>query len=271
MNGGAQNPLEKTRHSKKPQDWENAHQKMKRIFTLILLIVLCSAGFAQNNLQDVVYLKNGSVIRGLIVEQVPNESIKIETADRSVFFFKIDEIAKIAKEDRKPQRNNVSLKEGYQTLVELGYGFKSGDYGLNVLKLNLIEQYRINNNFSVGLGTGARHYAEDGESATLIPVFADLRANIVQGNIAPYLALGIGYAFNATYSFSGVGMLINPTAGVAFPVNKKSMLNVGLGYEMQRSKVTYYGDTQFSNPAYQTFLPTSITSGAISLNVGISF
>jgi len=48
--------------------------------------------------QDVVYLKNGSIIRGMIIEQIPNKTLKIQTRDRSVFVYKYDEIEKITKE-----------------------------------------------------------------------------------------------------------------------------------------------------------------------------
>lgn len=47
---------------------------------------------------DVVYLKNGSIVRGTIIEQVPGVSLKIQTADGSVFFYKMEEIEKITKE-----------------------------------------------------------------------------------------------------------------------------------------------------------------------------
>lgn len=47
---------------------------------------------------DVVYLKNGSVIRGIIIEQVPNVSIKIETAGGSVFVYKMEEVERMTKE-----------------------------------------------------------------------------------------------------------------------------------------------------------------------------
>lgn len=47
---------------------------------------------------DVVYLKNGSIIKGTIIEQVPNVSLKIETRDGSVFVYKIEEIEKMTKE-----------------------------------------------------------------------------------------------------------------------------------------------------------------------------
>lgn len=50
---------------------------------------------------DVVYLKNGSIIRGLIMEQIPNESLKIQTSDGSLFVYKMEEVVKITKEEKK--------------------------------------------------------------------------------------------------------------------------------------------------------------------------
>jgi hypothetical protein len=60
------------------------------------------------NLQDVVYLKNGSVIRGMIIEQIPNTSLKIQTKDGSVFNYRIDEVQKISKEAAK--RDPLTLR-----------------------------------------------------------------------------------------------------------------------------------------------------------------
>jgi len=73
---------------------------------LFIIMVLILAGqtpvFGQSkDLEDVVYLKNGSIIRGTIVEQVPGESLKIETKDGSIFVFTVDEIDRIAKEEIK--------------------------------------------------------------------------------------------------------------------------------------------------------------------------
>ena len=47
---------------------------------------------------DVVYLKNGGVIRGMIIEQTPNVQIKIQTKDGSIFVYKMEEIEKMTKE-----------------------------------------------------------------------------------------------------------------------------------------------------------------------------
>lgn len=47
---------------------------------------------------DVLYLKNGGMIKGDIIEQEPNKSVKIKTKDGNIFVYKIEEISKISKE-----------------------------------------------------------------------------------------------------------------------------------------------------------------------------
>ena len=72
-----------------------------------MFISISLHAFAQQDMQDVVYLKNGSVIRGTTIEQVPNEYIKIETSDLNVFVYKTNEIEKITKEPSKILKNNA--------------------------------------------------------------------------------------------------------------------------------------------------------------------
>ena len=49
-------------------------------------------------LNGTVYLKNGSIIKGQIVEIVPNKSIKLQTIDGSIFLFKFEDIEKYTQE-----------------------------------------------------------------------------------------------------------------------------------------------------------------------------
>lgn len=108
---------------------------MKKIFTLLCLVVLTTLTFAQNNYQDVVYLKNGSIIRGIIIEPIPNKSIKIETADRSVFVFQMDEIERFTKEPmqgRSPMASQSrGLQKGYRGILETGIQAGISDYGMD--------------------------------------------------------------------------------------------------------------------------------------------
>jgi hypothetical protein len=58
-----------------------------------------SRKFAFQHSRDLLRkVKNGSVIRGIIVESIPNKSVKIQTKDGNIFFYNIDEIEKITKE-----------------------------------------------------------------------------------------------------------------------------------------------------------------------------
>ena len=244
---------------------------MKKYLTLLLFILITTLSFAQNNYQDVVYLKSGSIIRGVVIEQVPNKYIKIETADRNVFVYSMDEIDKLTKEKFQRKRSssfdNSGSQVGYKGIVELGYQIGTGDYGMDRLKLDIINGYQINPYFSLGFGTGLRYYFD--AEAAVIPVFADFRTNFINNKIfidnriSPYLSLGIGYSLNATNNFEGVGLFLNPTVGVSIMVSDKSALNVGIGYEMQKMDFYFYD--------YYNIYSSSKNSGAISINVGISF
>lgn len=54
-----------------------------------------------NSEQVVVRLKNGSVIKGSLIEHIPGTSIKIQTKDGNLFVFKIDEVELISREPIK--------------------------------------------------------------------------------------------------------------------------------------------------------------------------
>ncbi|MBN1398455.1 MAG: hypothetical protein JXA06_10530 [Bacteroidetes bacterium] len=51
----------------------------------------------QNSERSITYLKNGSIIKGVILEIIPDSTIKIQTADESILIFKMSEVEKIEK------------------------------------------------------------------------------------------------------------------------------------------------------------------------------
>lgn len=67
------------------------------MFFVVLVLGLFIEAEAQV-VEEVVYLKNGSVIRGIIVEQIPNETLRIRTRGGSEFVFQMSEVLKITKE-----------------------------------------------------------------------------------------------------------------------------------------------------------------------------
>lgn len=77
------------------------HNVMKNLNVTLFSIALILSPFllwAQSGMEDAVYLKNGSIYRGVIIEQVPNVSLRIETAGGNVFAVQMNEVEKIAKE-----------------------------------------------------------------------------------------------------------------------------------------------------------------------------
>lgn len=225
---------------------------MKKIFTLILFVTMGIFAFAQQNYQDVVYLKNGSIIRGTIIEQVPNKSIKIETADRNVMVYQMEDIEKISKEaiqsNDNSSKNSSQKKSGYLGIVELGYAFGiKGAY--DFLNFNFINGYKFNPYFSLGFGTGLKYYFES--KALAIPFFADFRGYFIDGNVTPYIGLGVGYSIFVKPEFHSLGFLLNPSIGGSFKVGNNAALNLSAGYLLH--------------------LVEGNKVGAICINWGISF
>lgn len=231
---------------------------MRKKITILFFMLITALAFAQSNYQDVVYLKNGSIIKGVIIEQVPNKSIKIETSGGSVFVYKMDEIEKLTKEYLKAKSNNSQNNRETKSKFELGYQIGSGDFGMDRLKLNVLTYYSVSNSFSIGYGIGLRYYFD--AEALLLPILADFNVNFKGDNVSPFLSLGVGYSLDATDSLEGIGFLLNPRFGVNFNTSGKSILSLSVGYEMQKMDFyDYYYDTYSEN------------SGAIGISLGISF
>ena len=93
---------------------------MKTLFiALILLVGSFMASYSQKY-TDVVYLKNGSIIKGTIIEQVPDKQIKIQTRDGSIFVYKMDEIEKLSKELDHPDFNDYGGKYSFGVAIAGG-------------------------------------------------------------------------------------------------------------------------------------------------------
>jgi hypothetical protein len=243
---------------------------------LFLLLFATTHVFGQSGYQDVVYLKNGSIIRGMIIEQIPNQSLKIETADRNVFVFQIDEIEKITKEpkvDRKkstPERKEF-LVPGYEGTLNISYSFGVGDLGMDYIRFTFMNGYRVAPAFKVSFETGIHYYFEQQlvyKAAALIPLLLNLQANIPDDKVTPFVGFSIGHTLDANDKFRGVGLYMSPSLGVLIPAGK-SNLNVTLSYQSQTMKFYY-----FSFDPYGYNFGSSIikrNSNSVGLSFGINF
>lgn len=71
-----------------------------QLLLCFLFIAVTSQSHATKPTEDVVYLKNGAIVRGHIVEQVLGEFVRIQTIGGHVFVFEVSEIVAIKKEPK---------------------------------------------------------------------------------------------------------------------------------------------------------------------------
>lgn len=83
---------------------------MKRLFLLFAMLLGCAVLRGQNAFNTEVHLKNGSIIKGFVVEHNPEGNIKIQTADGSMFVYASSEVERVI----AGSTNNVQ-QPGYNT------------------------------------------------------------------------------------------------------------------------------------------------------------
>jgi len=122
-------------------------------------------------IQETIYLRNGSVIKGNIVEQIPNGSVKIQIADGSLLVYQMSEVERITKERKQSSKKegrhrglDFSVDAGYHIATKGGGGSISAEIGIGK---------RFNKNFYWGIGTGAFIPTSDGDPS--IPLTFDFK------------------------------------------------------------------------------------------------
>lgn len=240
---------------------------MKKLLFLAALCCVC-AGVASAQMIEIVQLKNGSRIRGIITEQVPNKHLKIQMSDGSVFVYSYDEIEKISKE--MPQQKNRSaytyeqnrvrqeridpaFRPRYEGSADVGYSIGvSAIDGTGRVHLSTSHGCRLIPYLYVGAGAEFDYYHTG--SGYGIPIFADFRGYFTQQAVKPFLNLRIGYSVGDVE-----GLYFSPSAGINF---KK--LDISLGYTYQKAGVILY------DPNWGLWA-TKTNVGAVTIKVGLRF
>ncbi len=215
------------------------------LFALILFF--CNTLLSQTNpFYETVYLKNGSQLKGIITEWIPNETITLKLVDGSVFVFKISEIKKVT---RNIEENTVSEEtpikseftfspNPYSSQISLGYGAAMGKYGLNSIAYNWVYGKNLKQKHFLGGGTGIKYFRynfqpDERSSLTMIPIFLDYQYRINTEKLSPYIKVAGGYSLNIESGFDNSGFLFNPRLGVDFSLGKSSIF-MEIGYHTQQ-------------------------------------
>jgi len=85
---------------------------VKKILLFIFCLSFTGVLLAQEY-EEVVYLKNGSVIRGTVIETVPGVSMKMQTKDGNIFVYNMEDVEKVTKELVETKKSKGTYQSQY--------------------------------------------------------------------------------------------------------------------------------------------------------------
>ena len=219
----------------------------QQIITLILCIITFNT-FAQKQNDDVLYLKNGSIYRGKIMEKT-DQIIKLETYDRNVFVVQLSDIQEIKQEESLKKPVTLYKQKGYVHYTELGplAGSNRASNGVttSAFSFQTVNGYKFNQYLFTGIGIGADLYAVQ----TFIPIVLSIRGDLTKrGSKIPFYFVEGGYSLNATSNdVDGIkyqgGNTLAVGLGLKILFQENTGFVIGAGYRFQRSELLEKGKT----------------------------
>lgn len=248
---------------------------MKRLLLLSTIFITLTAltAKAQANMDDVVYLNNGSVLRGIIIEQVPNKSLKVQIAGGSIFHVEIADVQRITKEsslsvfpgtattDREPRmRDSSRVREPWALARRKGY-FLQGQLLLELAQggIRVVNGYKFGRFGYLGVGLGLdlsgpsisqaydNHWGGGGTRGmgVYLPVYLHYSGDILNRRVTPFYAVELGYAAllrDTDHHWSNNDRVrggIMGGGGIGVRFNTRRKLNMSLLFNLNFKNVSY--------------------------------
>jgi hypothetical protein len=244
---------------------------------LSVLLMLCSVAISQERI-DIIYLKNGDIRKGVIVENVLNDYIKLETSDGSLFTIKYADIQKLTKEAKPAQaiKQSSTMENSNSGLMS-----RTTDFGITTaLWLSgTVDYHKLSDNndpkkqtgfllktfidgyvaekFSVGAYASFSPISWTGYSqgSTMFEFGISLKARFSLNNGAQAIKPGIEFGYRTMSSdlpqADGVkGMALNLSCEFQFDIHNTFVPFVNVGFLAQPTGGNSYDDIGFSPIVY---------------------
>jgi hypothetical protein len=235
-------------------------------YLIILFFTICSFNVFGQKKVDVIYLNNGSIIKGNIVENNAN-SIKIETFCDNILAYTPEEISEISVENYIDKR--AIKTKGYINFTSFGALVGSTSNDLRAPFSFLMEHsYRIIPNLAVGAVIGVEMLNE-----ATIPVGGNIKFMYpIDGGSTFFIAGTYAYSVSAEDATDPVyeitnsygGKLANAELGLIFPSYGHLSFFVAAGYRYNELSYT-------RSDWYLQEVDRKIYYNRISLRVGVAF
>jgi hypothetical protein len=188
----------------------------RAMITFILGCLLSVVGMAQATI-DVVHLKDGTVVKGVIIEQVAGQYVRVQLNDGRMVVVDAGDVAEITKEqvevsDRSRTWRSRKARTGFVNHSALGLGFGIGDQAVETefsdgtnysgslankghyARLETVNGWWLANGLmTMGMGLGLEYFTSYTDGLKL-PVYLDVRVFPLSGKVTPVVILQGGYA-----------------------------------------------------------------------------
>jgi len=229
---------------------------MKSIIAIAFsIIVLCLSGtvlFAQKA-SDNIYLKNGDILIGSIVQYSITDDVVIELRNGNELTVPRSAIERVEMSGSKSSsyRKHKEKQWYNQTSLRTLNGLDAV-WGDNIMGLGVqnVTGYQYNKWLGLGLGAGYDMYQIDSRQA-IIPVFTELRGHVLDGKVSPIYSIAAGIGFGVNNEDNAItkikpGFMWNPSIGFSVQGKDNSSFIIDLGYQFQY--ITYIIDGDVWNP-----------------------
>jgi hypothetical protein len=242
------------------------------LITFIIILIMIGNLHAQST-EDVVHLKNGSILRGKVIESVTGDHTTIEIQGRNVLYIPDSTLKLVLMDQKVPSRD----RENKASPVEMAASVSFFGGSNNSAGCSFITSYRFPFRLSTGVGFGNEWFDHQ-----QIPFIADVKYCFLKGSWSPYVYAQTGYAiplsksadddnnwYNQFTEYYG-GVLAGAGGGMRFDFARHNALIFSFGYRFQQTKTVTDNDP-WSSSSYQSETIVYDKYNRLTFSVGFLF
>lgn len=220
---------------------------MKKHILLVIILIITVVQLSAQKTSDVLYLKNGSIIYGKLIE-ITNDQYKMQTSDGSIFIYKSDDVDKFAKE---PLFFEGRKDHGFGFALEVGFliGSQESDY-VAPLSFNFLASITSNTNNVISLGSGVEFIGRP-----YTPLFLEYKYILNNRKTSPFIFLRGGGLIPAKNTEESSSVTYQNTQPKDYNGGLSMAIGTGIswakeGYETNLSFAYRYAHTNYTQYEY---------------------
>jgi len=226
---------------------------MKVFFSILILFsVTFSDSLWAQTTEDVIYLYDGSILRGNVSEHISGKHTSIGITGRNLIVLPDSTIKMVLRDQAVSSKD----RENIASPVEMAASVSFFGGSKNSAGCSFITSYRFPFRLSTGVGIGNEWFYHQ-----QIPFIADVKYSFLKGSWSPYVYAQTGYAiplskkadddnswYNQYTNYYG-GVLAGVGGGMRFSFTGHNALIFSFGYRYQKTK-TVTENNYWSSSSY---------------------